>query len=146
MRAAQPALPTGTERLLLVDDEADLLRVNCVALQALGYEVTAESASTKALERLKAERYDMLLVDVIMPGGLNGVALADAARELYPDLPVLLVSGYADSLIAGIQGRYRLLDKPFRQEQLARIVREMLDRRDSPSGPRTPRPWLSAVA
>jgi hypothetical protein len=42
---------------------------------------------------------------------------------------VLLVSGYADSLISGIQGRYRLLDKPFRQEQLARTVREMLDQR-----------------
>jgi signal transduction histidine kinase/ActR/RegA family two-component response regulator len=128
-RNAQPVLPTGNERLLLVDDEADLLRVNCVALQGLGYEVTAESDPAKALERLKVERYDMLLVDVIMPGDLNGVALADAARQLHPGLPVLLVSGYADSLISGIQGRYRLLDKPFRQEQLARTVREMLDQR-----------------
>jgi CheY-like chemotaxis protein len=129
-RTAPPVLPTGNERLLLVDDEADLLRVSCVALQALGYEVTAESSPARALERLKAERYDMLLVDVIMPGDLNGVALADAARELHPELPVLLVSGYADSLISGIQGRYRLLDKPFGQEQLARTVREMLDERE----------------
>ena len=126
-----PALPSGKERLLLVDDETDLLRVNRVALQSLGYDVTAECAPGRALERLKAERYDMLLSDVIMPGDLDGVALADAARELHPALPVLLVSGYADSLISRIQGRYRLLDKPFRREQLARAVREMLDRRDA---------------
>jgi PAS domain S-box-containing protein len=136
-----PPLPTGKERLLLVDDETDLLRVNRVALQALGYDVTAECAPGKALERLKAERYDMLLSDVIMPGDLDGVALADAARELHPSLPVLLVSGYADALISRIQGRYSLLDKPFRREQLARAVREILDRRDAaPGGQGAPAP------
>jgi CheY-like chemotaxis protein len=78
---------------------------------------------------------DLLLTDVVMPG-MDGQALSERLREAHPQLPVILMSGYAEDVIArrsGIAAGVAYLQKPFRPDDLAAKVREMLDSRN-PSG------------
>ncbi len=80
---------------------------------------------------------DILVTDVGLPGGLNGRQLADAAREMLPDLPVVLVTGYAGDAIAipGLADNMILLRKPFELDALVRMVLEMAPSgRDKPPG------------
>lgn len=126
------ALPRGTETVLVVDDETDLREVVCERLSALGYTVLAASDGKTALQVLERNpQVRLLLSDVIMPGGINGFALAESAVALYPGLGVLLVSGFTGRLSAEIERNdrsdYRLLAKPYNLRQLADNVREILD-------------------
>ncbi|MGK2947354.1 MAG: ATP-binding protein, partial [Acidimicrobiales bacterium] len=125
------ALPGGDERILLVEDD-ELVRVHVAhQLHRLGYEVHEAHDADQALELLAADTsYDLLLTDIVMPGGTNGRELADLARQRDPELRVLFSSGYAaHSLIE--RGRLdddaHLLTKPYTPSDLARVVREVLD-------------------
>jgi len=125
-------VPRGQgEKILLVEDD-DLVRDHLAAqLLALGYEVISARNGPEGLEVLRQTAdLDLLFTDVVMPGGMSGRGLADAARALHPDLPVLFTSGYTEKAIihhgrldAGVQ----LLSKPYRQQDLANKVRMVLD-------------------
>jgi len=100
-------------------------------LQVLGYHVLQASSGIEAIEVLnRAKDIDLLFTDVVMPGGMGGRDLADAARKLRPGLKVLFTSGYTENSIVH-HGRLdpgvKLLSKPYRREQLAAKVREVLD-------------------
>ena len=73
--------------------------------------------------------FDLLLTDVVMPGGITGYQLADELRELRPDLRVLFTSGYTELAATGETDVYKgpLLSKPYRKQDLARMVRAALD-------------------
>lgn len=119
------------ERILLVEDD-DLVRDHLVAqLRTLGYEVMAAANGPEGLAWLRqAGPLDLLFTDVIMPGGMSGRELADAARLLRPDLPVLFTSGYTEHAIVHhgrLDAGVHLLSKPYRQQDLARKVRQVLD-------------------
>ncbi len=125
-------LPTGTESILFVDDEAVLTEIAKQLLQSLGYQVTVMSSPVEALERIRnhPEGFDLLITDQTMPK-MTGVELALAVMDLQPDLPVILSSGFGDI----VQGRSLdslnialFLMKPFDIRQLARTVRLALDR------------------
>ncbi|MAL93757.1 MAG: hybrid sensor histidine kinase/response regulator [Haliea sp.] len=124
-------LPTGHEHVLVVEDD-QLVREHLVSqLQSLGYRVSSAGDGPAALEQLAATgEFDLLLTDVIMPGGLNGPELAERVRAQRPGLRVLYTSGYTENAIVH-QGRLdagvTLLGKPWRREELARKVREVLD-------------------
>jgi two-component system cell cycle sensor histidine kinase/response regulator CckA len=122
--AAQPAA-TGTAPVLLVEDEAPLLRLAERALRRAGFEVLTAASAEEALEMLDAgsPRPIALVSDVVMPG-LDGLALATRLRERDPDLPVLLVSGYAEAALGRdlASERLRLLPKPY---GLADLVAEL---------------------
>lgn len=133
---APPAAAGSGERVLLVDDEADLLRVTRQWLVALGYTVVAETDAARAARLLETEAFDALVSDVVMPGGMDGVALADAARRQRPDIAVVLVSGYADEHAGRDLSRYPLLDKPFGKSQLQQMLRSALDRARAGTAPR----------
>ncbi len=120
----------GRERVLVVEDDR-LVREHAMALlTGLGYHVTGAENGSEALEILtRSDEFDLLFTDVVMPGGIDGRQLADAAREIRPNLKVLFTSGYAESAIvhhgrldAGVQ----LLSKPYRRQELAAKVREVL--------------------
>ena len=100
-------------------------------LTELGYDVLEADSGQAALDILADGRHvDLLFTDIVMPGGLGGLELAERARGLDPDLKMLFTSGYAD---AGADDRrflernVRLLRKPYKTADLARKVREALD-------------------
>ena len=126
------ATPRGRESILLFEDDK-LVRTHTEnQLIELGYRVTS---ATSPVEAMKIARLigkpDLLLTDIVMPGGENGCALAARMRERWPDLKVLCTSGYADRAIEGLADGladgFHFLGKPFRRKDLALKVREVLD-------------------
>jgi CheY-like chemotaxis protein len=120
----------GMGRILVVDDDPDVLDMLVNSLNAMGYETLASRSGNEALETVRSnEKIDLLFTDVIIPGGLNGVELAQEARRLRPDLRVLLTTGFvavgADAP-AVVDETLRMLRKPYRQPELARMVRDVL--------------------
>src|SRR5215216_1807457 len=129
--SAPPLLPTGTETILLVEDDR-LVRVNTeTQLVALGYTVvTAENAADAVAKVAAGLEPALLFTDVVMPGRVNGFELAQQLQERLPDLKVLFTSGYtqgATLLPEGVSvGNF--LGKPFRRRDLAAKIRETLDK------------------
>jgi PAS domain S-box-containing protein len=119
----------GTERILLVEDD-DLVRGHVSGqLELLGYDVTPVPDGRSALNVLQRGTFDLLFTDVVMPGGLNGRELADAARKLHPDLRVLFTSGYTENAIVHhgrLDASAQLLSKPYSRLELARKLRQLL--------------------
>lgn len=127
----QPATPEDMirapqlARILLVDDEGLVRMGTADMLQDLGYDVTEAGSGAEALATLRdGFRPDVLVTDYLMPG-MNGVELVQAVRQQLPDLPALMISGYAD-VADGLAGRLPRLSKPFRQADLAARIAELL--------------------
>jgi len=129
----------GEASILVVEDDDLVRRYAGDQLKALGYEVRTASNGPEALSVLEqGAPVDVLLTDIVMPGGMNGKDLADAARAMREDLQVVFMSGYTENAIVH-HGRLdpgvRLLSKPFRRQELARKVREALaESRDCEDG------------
>ena len=126
-----PAPPaTGTETVLVVEDDASVRRLAVLGLRSNGYTVLEASDAVEALElAATAASIDLLVSDVVMPG-MRGPELAARLREMRPTTRLLLVSGHADSSEAFRDDSGQaiaLLPKPFTPERLARKVREVLD-------------------
>jgi len=116
--------PAGPRHVLLVDDEAPLRRLAAVALERAGLKVTQAEDGDEALEMLEHGLLPHALVsDIAMPG-LDGLALARAARSRRPDLPILLVSGYAEAALGTDMAAdgIAFLPKPYRPAQLVEAV------------------------
>ena len=120
--AASPHGPA--RRILLVEDDASVGEMVEAMLSDLGHEVLRAEAAAPALTILEAPgRIDLMLTDLIMPGGMNGVELAHAAVALRPGLPVILTSGYTgEALGAATEAPWPLLAKPYLAESLAAII------------------------
>ncbi|WP_421933552.1 PAS domain S-box protein [Phenylobacterium sp.] len=116
--------------ILLVEDDAAVRAVTEGLLVELGCQVTAEPDGPSALARLRSgEPFDLLISDIIMPGGMSGVELAKLARARDPDLPIVLTTGYAgDEFDGASEIAWPVVRKPFRAEQLSAAVREALAR------------------
>jgi len=129
--ALEIARPSGTERILVVEDDPEVCQFLVATLAELGYRVCAAGEAHGALAHLDAERpFDLLLTDVILPGGMTGRDLAQATQRLHPEMRTLYVSGYPrDTLMR--DGRLDegvvLLSKPFTRNDLAQAVRRVLD-------------------
>ena len=129
--AAGAGVPRGDERILLVEDDDPVRAYVAGQLADLGYRVVEARNGVEALALLQAgERFDLLFTDVVMPGGVNGPQLAEAARQHCPGLKVLYTSGYTENAIVH-HGRLdpgvHLLSKPYRRHELAVKVRRVLD-------------------
>lgn len=121
----------GTEHILIAEDDELVLKHLEAQLRFLGYRVTAVSSGPKALNVLETQDdIDLLLTDIIMPGGMNGRELSDRARAARPSLKVLYTSGYTENAIVH-HGRLDpgvdLLSKPYSRFELANKVREVID-------------------
>jgi PAS domain S-box-containing protein len=117
----------GGARILLVEDDPVVAAVVTAALEDLGYQVARATSGEEALRRLEdGETIDLLFSDVVMPGTVDGVALAGLARERLPGLAVVLTTGYSESH-AGLKGM-PVLSKPYRIEELAAVIQQELDR------------------
>jgi PAS domain S-box-containing protein len=121
----------GTERVLVAEDDEHVRRVASEHLRRLGYDVTEASDGAEALGIIEGGAvFDLLFTDVVMPGGLSGRQLADAAQTHLPGLRVLFTSGYTENAIVH-HGRLdpgvELLAKPYGLSELARRVRTIVD-------------------
>ena len=127
------SLPGGTETILIVDDEVDLLQLAKQYLEPLGYCTLTANNSMEALSILeKRPDIDLLFSDVVMPGSSNGYVLAEQAIAIHPSLKVLLASGYTANTVAiNDQARFTeyQLRKPYRQDELAKCIRAVLDKK-----------------
>ncbi|WP_421981856.1 PAS domain S-box protein [Roseibium sp.] len=123
--------PTGSERILVVDDEPDLAEIAQQHLDDLGYSTKVAHGYLEAVDILKGnEKFDLLFSDVVMPGGQNGYQLADIARQLQPDLRICLVSGFTDGMQSGNgddNASYPVIMKPYSREDLSVEIRRLLD-------------------
>ncbi len=130
--APEPALAASGEVVLLVEDEVLVRHALKVALEELGFAVLAAGSSQEALAQLHSGREVALLItDIAMPG-MNGRELADAARALRPDLPVLLTTGYEPS--PPDRADLPVLVKPYLVDELAAAIRALLPGRDGAEG------------
>ena len=129
---ATPLLHGRGESVLVVEDNAALRRVVTRQLGELGYRVLAAENAAAGLELLDRQSIDLLLTDIVMPGGINGRELARRARQRWPGIKIVFTSGFSEARLNGDAGPLAactpLLSKPYRKEDLASAAREALDR------------------
>jgi len=119
------------EIVLVVEDNARLRRVAMRQLRGLGYCPLEAAGPEAALAILERDRVDLLFTDVVMPGLTDGIALAQQAIECWPEIKVVLSSGFpttmTDDRLGPRGAAVRLLSKPYRLEDLAGALRTALD-------------------
>lgn len=124
-------IPTGTERILLVDDEKMLGEMAGKMLESLGYSVAVSTDSLLALETLKMmpEQFDLVITDQTMPN-MTGVDLAGEILKIRPDMPIILCTGYSsiisEDMVKAVGVREFVL-KPLTQKKIAQTIRKVLD-------------------
>lgn len=128
--AIEPEIPQGSGVILVVEDDLFVRGYAIGILESLGYRAVVATDGRDALAKLDSGlEVDLLFSDVVMPGGINGWDLAERARQLRPDLKVLLTSGYSLETLASrraLSTELVVLDKPYRKAELARRLREIL--------------------
>ena len=132
--ALEGALPRGRETILLVEDDDDVRRVAGRSLRSQGYQVheAADGPEAMAAWQTHGAKVDLVLTDMVMPGGMSGLELAEALRGLKPGLKAIVTSGYSDQMaLAGLPRNLDVtyLPKPFTTKALAELVRACLDRK-----------------
>ena len=129
--ADAPLLGSGGRSVLIVDDEPVIRMLVVDALEEMGFECAEAGDGPEGLAILeRAERLDLLITDVGLPGGLNGRQVADRARELRPDLKVLFITGYAENAALNhghIGPGTRVLTKPFSVGELTSRIESLLE-------------------
>jgi PAS domain S-box-containing protein len=121
--ASAPAPAPRRAHILVVDDDPQVRHVTASFLNGFGYDEAEVPSGEAALERLAAERFDLVVADLAMPG-MSGLDLAEAVRERWPALPFLLVTGHAEA--ARIPADFAVLEKPFPSADLAARVAALL--------------------
>ena len=133
-RLATARTPTSKgEKILVVEDDAEVRALAVRLLTRFGYEIAEAGSAEAALETMKhAAPIDLLLTDVVLPGAMNGPELVAEIRRQSPATKQLYMTGYAEQALNdqhGLDGKTRVLHKPFRMAELANTVRSVLDER-----------------
>ena len=112
-------------RVLIVEDDALVAELAAGMLAEFGFECTVTHSAKEALERLASgEKPKLIFSDIVMPGGISGVELAEKVRDRFPELPILLTTGYSEQ-IAASHG-FPILQKPYEMEKLASALGDVL--------------------
>jgi CheY-like chemotaxis protein len=124
-------IPTGTERILFIDDEKELAKLGSRLLEPLGYEVTTRTSSMEALELFKAhpDRFDLVITDMTMPN-MTGDNMAQEMMRIRGGIPIILCTGFSariDEIKAKAMGIRAFVLKPIVKNDLARKIRMALD-------------------
>jgi nitrogen-specific signal transduction histidine kinase/CheY-like chemotaxis protein len=131
-------LPTGTEHLLLVDDEIGIVHTQRLMLERLGYKVTTRTNSIEALEafRNNPDQFDLVITDMTMPN-MTGKDLARELIRIRSDIPIILCTGFSEQInerIAKEIGIRTFIMKPVVIRDFANTIREVLGKKQRPSG------------
>ena len=120
-------VPTGSERVLIVEDDPAVLSGCLDMLNGLGYRCEVAIDAAGALARLRSDAsFDILFSDVVMPGGVNGIELARQAQRLKPSLRILLTSGYVGESALEEVHDFEVIAKPYRNSELAERLRAVM--------------------
>ena len=121
---AEPADSSGSGTVLLVEDNPDVAAASISLLEQLGYSVRRVADAEEALREVERDGVDLVFSDIVMPGKMDGLGLARRLREIRPDLPVLLATGYSD-VAASVRGDFSILRKPYEIHQLSRALAKL---------------------
>lgn len=121
---AEPADSNGSGTVLLVEDNPDVAAASISLLEQLGYSVRRVADAEEALREVERDGVDLVFSDIVMPGKMDGLDLARRLREIRPDLPVLLATGYSD-VAASVRGDFSILRKPYEIHQLSRALAKL---------------------
>jgi two-component system CheB/CheR fusion protein len=128
----EPPIRGGGETILAVEDNDALRRVMVRQLNSLGYRVLEAKQADDALQVMELESIDVLLTDIVMPGGKDGIELARQAKQRWPTIALVFSSGFSQAKLDGnalsLPAGTPLLSKPYRKENLANAVREAVQR------------------
>jgi PAS domain S-box-containing protein len=112
-----------TATVLLVEDDLDVAEVTAALLQECGFDVKLTYRTSEALNvLLQGDRVDLVLSDIMMPGGMSGMQLAEEVRTLLPQLPVLLATGFSDAAADAASRGLPIITKPYTMEELCATV------------------------
>jgi len=121
--AAEPAgaIPDASGRVLMVEDNDEVAQATGALLGAIGYSVERAASAAEAIASLASvpDTFDVVLSDIVMAGGIDGLELALALRRSHPQLPVLLMTGYTSRLDAAVAAGFDVISKPCPPEALA---------------------------
>jgi len=128
---AEKTIPTGTERILFIDDEPVIINLGKQTLESLGYDVVARNSSIEALELFKEKKdsFDLVITDMTMPH-MTGEKLAEKLMQIRPDIPVILCTGFSfmiDEQKAKSMGIRAFISKPILKREIAEAIRKVLD-------------------
>jgi nitrogen-specific signal transduction histidine kinase/CheY-like chemotaxis protein len=132
--AGEAVVPTALlrgngETVLAVEDNVSLRRVVVRQLTELGYRVLEADDAQTALRILESEPVDVLFTDIVLPGGTSGYEIARTVLSRWPAIKIVLTSGFPENRTNGDANppNLRLLSKPYRRDDLGRLIREVLD-------------------
>ena len=112
-------------RILMVEDQSDLLAIISDALSGFGYQVFIAANGLEALELMRGDvRFDHIISDVSMPEGISGIDLAEHAARLQPQARFVLVSGYIKAQLPPLPEGVHFLPKPYRLGQLVQALKD----------------------
>jgi PAS domain S-box-containing protein len=114
----------GSGTVLLVEDNPDVASVSMSLLEQLGYTVRKVSDAEMALREIEHDGIDLVFSDIVMPGKMDGLGLARRVREIRPQLPVLLATGYSDAAL-NVRGDFPILRKPYEIHQLSQAIAKL---------------------
>ena len=120
------------EKVLVVEDNAEVRELAVAILEDEGYTVLEATNATEALQLMDghAATFDMLFTDIIMPGSMNGVSLAKEVKRKAPDIAVLITTGFADDVHGHTNSAaFETIYKPYMPDELARKIRSVLNRK-----------------
>jgi PAS domain S-box-containing protein len=115
---------TGSGTVLLVEDNPEVASVSANLLEQLGYTVRRVADAEAALREIERDGVDLVFSDIVMPGKIDGLSLARRLREIRPDLPILLATGYSDAA-ADVRGDFPILRKPYEIHQLSQAIAKL---------------------
>ena len=114
----------GSGTVLLVEDNPEVASVSSTLLEQLGYTVRRVPDAETALREIERYGIDLVFSDVVMPGKMDGLSLARRLKEIRPDLPILLATGYSDAA-ANVRGNFPILRKPYEIHQLSQAIAKL---------------------
>jgi PAS domain S-box-containing protein len=127
---AQEDRRTHVERVLIVEDEPDLMDVAASLFTSMGYDVVTATSGREAMEVLEQRDIDILFTDIVMPNGIDGIELASYTRTHYPHTKIMLASGYPLPALKQRHGQdlsdFAFVNKPYRLADLARTLRSAI--------------------
>jgi two-component system NtrC family sensor kinase len=146
---APPAAPQDSvksavpARLLLVEDDVEVAQVITELLQDIGLQVIWARDGKAALETFERDpTIEMVMSDIVMPGGMSGLELARALRKDYPELPVLLTTGYSQYAPQLVKEGFMLIEKPYHRDLLATAIQRAAERGRGTRSRATPEPGV----
>jgi len=111
----------GSGTVLLVEDNPEVASVSVGLLEQLGYTVQRVADAEAALRAIEHDGFDLVFSDIVMPGKMDGLALAHRLRQIRPHLPILLATGYSDAAV-NASGEFPILRKPYEIHQLSQAI------------------------